>query len=543
MKKTNMKNFLTLLIAMLSLLPTAMHGADKKVVTSIDITIPLPQDGMYIEDGGQIQITAAKTAYGDLVQQGVASVYDLLWEGEFNRKNSDSPKFQAGYTYRASMKLMLDTQSPYIIKYAMRDGDYYVDDTMLKITVNGEPARVLVGSPYFPRCSFVVTVPGGDGGNLKKENLLFDYNANKEKNRASNNVYTKETADACCASFHPHDVVSITETHDPLPEFEGPNRVFLTKVIVDTGNKTDYLKFAHAMDQYMSGYYNLKEVWLSDKVNAVEFMRELDEGMKSNLFPNYYHFYGHSTMFLAGDATLCVPASQAAAVKAQMARHSKFPCYTVRTYTGNVYEAQKAGLGATKNPCTRHNFVARLHTADRVMQHYTCKQDPKVYYSCSICGECERNPRHTFMFVDKEAEKRYIPGVHSFTADLATEQAYVGTNAAGEHVYWKSCKWCGLSYNYEQRHLTEKHFRLSGSDGTLALYRKHMEAALDMREDEAKLSTTAQPDMFTLPARSTVKKSKWAEDEVTRALCDNLVDEQLLATTTPLPPRANRWHR
>lgn len=373
------------------------------------------------------------------------------------------------------MKLMLDTQSPYIIKYAMRDGDYYVDDTMLKITVNGEPARVLVGSPYFPRCSFVVTVPGGDGGNLKKENLFFDYNANKEKNRASNNVYTKETADACCASFHPHDVVTITETHDPLPEFEGPNRVFLTKVIVDTGNKTDYLKFAHSLTQYMGGYYNLKEVWLSDKVNAVEFMRELDEGMKSKLFPNYYHFYSHSTMFLAGDATLCVPASQAAAVKAQMARHSKFPCYTVRTYTGNVQEAQKAGLGATKNPCTKHNFVARL-----------------------------------------------------YTADLATEQAYVGTNAAGEQIYWKSCKWCGLSYNYEQRHLTEKHFRLSGSDGTLALYRKHMEAALDMREDEAKLSTTAQPDMFTLPARSTVKKSKWAEDAVTRALTDNLIDEQLL---------------
>ena len=34
--------------------------------------------------------------------------------------------------------------------------------------------------------------------------------------------------------------------------------------------------------------------------------------------------------------------------------------------------------------------------------------------------------------------------------------------------------------------------------------------------------------MFTLPARSTVKKSQWAEDEVNRALVDNLVDEQLL---------------
>lgn len=55
-----MKNFLTLLIAMLLLLPTAMHGAGKKVVTSIDITIPLPKDGMGIEDGEQIQITAAR---------------------------------------------------------------------------------------------------------------------------------------------------------------------------------------------------------------------------------------------------------------------------------------------------------------------------------------------------------------------------------------------------------------------------------------------------------------------------------------------------
>ena len=60
MKKTNMKNFLTLLIAMLLLLPTAMHGAGKKVVTSIDITIPLPKDGMGIEDGDQMQTTAAK---------------------------------------------------------------------------------------------------------------------------------------------------------------------------------------------------------------------------------------------------------------------------------------------------------------------------------------------------------------------------------------------------------------------------------------------------------------------------------------------------
>lgn len=89
-----MKNFLTLLIAMLLLLPTAMHGTGKKVVTSIDITIPLPKDGMGIEDGEQIQITAAKTAYGDLVQQGIASVFSILWEGEFNRKIPILPSFR-----------------------------------------------------------------------------------------------------------------------------------------------------------------------------------------------------------------------------------------------------------------------------------------------------------------------------------------------------------------------------------------------------------------------------------------------------------------
>ena len=124
------------------------------------------------------------------------------------------------------------------------------------------------------------------------------------------------------------------------------------------------------------------------------------------------HFYYHSTMFLAGDATLCVPA---------------------------------------KNPCTKHNFVAKIMTADRQVQYYTCKQDPKLYYSCSICGLCERNPKHTYQLSEKD--KELLSGVHYFEANLATDQAYVGTNAAGEHIYWQSCIWCGMSSCYEQRHL------------------------------------------------------------------------------------------
>ena len=526
-----MKHLLSLLlVAVLALLPSKLMAADKKTVTSINITMPVPQDGMTVQEAEQLQLTAAKTQYGDLVEQGIASIHNIIWEGEFNTNDPEHPKFKAGYTYRASIKLMLDAQGPYILKYEMRHGDYYVDDTMVKITVNGAPARVMISGPYFPSFSAVFTVPGGKGGHLEKENLFSDYNANKKKNRASHNIYSKEMADACCANLHPHDVVTITDTNNPLSQFEGPNRVFLTKVIVDTGNEADYKRFADALSLNQSGYYNLKEVWLSDKVNAVEFMRTLNEGMKNPIWPDSYYYQSHSTMFLAGDATLCVPAQQGEAVKALMAKHAKFPPYTVRTYTGNVADAQKAGLKATKNPCTHHNFVAKIFTADRIMQHYTCTKDPKVYYSCSICGQCERNPKHTFMFMNKENEKAYIPGVHYFKANLATNQAYVGTNAAGEHIYWQSCIWCGMSSCYEQRHLTEKHRRAAGFAGTLPLFRKHMEAQLNMREDNAKLASTPQPDMFTLPARSTAKMSVWAEDEVNRALCDNLIDEPLLGT-------------
>ena len=43
MYKANMKHFLTLLIAVLSLLPSTMKAAGNKVITALDLTIPVPQ--------------------------------------------------------------------------------------------------------------------------------------------------------------------------------------------------------------------------------------------------------------------------------------------------------------------------------------------------------------------------------------------------------------------------------------------------------------------------------------------------------------------
>ena len=140
--------------------------------------------------------------------------------------------------------------------------------------------------------------------------------------------------------------MTISDTDNPLSQFEGPS------------NEDIYKDFADRLSNYGSGYYFLKEVWLSDKVDVVTFMRVLNDGMKNPIWSDSYYYY-HSTMSLAGDATLCVPAKQGEAVRALMARHAKFPPYTVRTYTGNVAEAQKIGLKATKNPCRKHNFWLR----------------------------------------------------------------------------------------------------------------------------------------------------------------------------------------
>ena len=73
------------------------------------------------------------------------------------------------------------------------------------------------------------------------------------------------------------------------------------------------------------------------------------------------------------------------------------PSYTIRTYSGDVYAAQKAGVSATKVlTCTKHTFTAKIKTADRVCQYQTCKRPFKWYYSCSVCGKCEYNKAHTF---------------------------------------------------------------------------------------------------------------------------------------------------
>ncbi len=198
-----------------------------------------------------------------------------------------------------------------------------------------------------------------------------------------------------------------------------------------------------------------------------------------------------------------------------------------------MFEAQKAGVAATKLlTCTKHVFTAKIEAADRVCQYNTCKQPFKWFYSCKVCGKCERNKAHTFS-ARPGAE---VLEWHSMGEDIANDQAYIGVNAAGEHLYWKSCVYCGISHSYHMKHLVPRDQKMMGMDGTFEQYKAGMLENLKSTENMCLLQTTLPSDeMFIMPRKSEAKMSVWAQDGVNRALCDNLIDDTVLGNDYTKP--------
>ena len=124
--------------------------------------------------------------------------------------------------------------------------------------------------------------------------------------------------------------------------------------------------------------------------------------------------------------------------------------------------------------------------------------------------------------------------------DIANDQAYIGVNAAGEHLYWKSCVYCGISHSYHMKHLVPRDQKMMGMDGTFEQYKAGMLENLKSTENMCLLQTTLPSDeMFILPRKSEAKMSVWAQDGVNRALCDTSSTTPCSATTTPNPSPAN----
>ena len=542
------KLFFAFAVAMLLLPATLWANTAKKKIKSVEITMDAPTPGMEIEDAEKLALKAVNTAYGDLFKSGVITLREISWDGEFGENKKGYPTLKAGYPYIATIQIMIDTNGDYQTDYVMKDGDYVLSPENFKATVNGMPARLLTSAPYFPIMQVTFTIPGGNGGPLKKDHHFLDYDVLKKEYRSTLPYISRKEADEVYPHSHPLDVL-VVDKIDKLYEFmhekyisssghayQNHNTLLMTKMIIDVSNGAEnhnISEFARTLGDPYSTTFNLKEVWLSPKVDAVKYVKDLNEATVDRLSKWGRRYMEQSTKLYTAKGTLFIPESAGKAVLDYLALDATEPTYTIRTYRGDVFEAQKAGVAATKLlTCTKHVFTAKIEAADRVCQYNTCKQPFKWYYSCKVCGKCERNKAHTF----SGGTGAEVLEWHSMGEDIANDQAYIGVNAAGEHLYWKSCVYCGISHSYHMKHLVPRDQKMMGMDGIFEQYKAGMLENLKSTENMCLLQTTLPSDeMFILPRKSEAKMSVWAQDGVNRALCDNLIDDAVLGNDYTKP--------
>lgn len=542
------KLFFAFAVAMLLLPATLWANTAKKKIKSVEITMDAPTPGMDLEDAEKLALKAVNTAYGDLFKSGVITLREISWDGEFGENKKGYPTLKAGYPYIATIQIMIDTNGDYQTDYVMKDGDYVLSPENFKATVNGMPARLLTSAPYFPIMQVTFTIPGGNGGPLKKDHHFLDYDVLKKEYRSTLPYISRKEADEVYPHSHPLDVL-VVDKIDMLYEFmhekyisssghayQNHNSLLMTKMIIDVSNGAEnhnISEFAETLGGSYSTIFNLKEVWLSPKVDAVKYVKDLNEATVDRLSKWGRHYMEQSTKLYTAKGTLFIPENAGKAVLDCLALDATEPTYTIRTYRGDVFEAQKAGVAATKLlTCTKHVFTAKIEAADRVCQYNTCKQPFKWFYSCKVCGKCERNKAHTF----SGGTGAEVLEWHSMGEDIANDQAYIGVNAAGEHLYWKSCVYCGISHSYHMKHLVPRDQKMMGMDGTFEQYKAGMLENLKSTENMCLLQTTLPSDeMFIMPRKSEAKMSVWAQDGVNRALCDNLIDDTVLGNDYTKP--------
>ena len=528
-----MKKILSLLLIAalaLSLVPLTASAAEPTKLNHVDIVFDMPKAGDSREMETEVTVRSIKSGNIDLMAAGATIMY-TEWAGD-DVETEDDFLFRAGTTYLVTIKLAFDTTKGYCANYKMLEGDTVVTADTFTATVNGQPATARTSAPYFPTLQVSLTIEGERMTDTERAELA----AKQEKTaaalaKARRAVYPARTQ---------------AEADAKNPENKGK-----TVVVMDREHRGDGYNFATLdayddigtliMDVDDSDFYNrecangfawvivwkpyLNEIWLSDKVDVYTFVGRMDNELRSPLDHSPLWEIRSDLQFCSTDGTVYIPESAVPAFAKKMTEGPGYLIpYNIKVYSGNdVYAA------ATKDWCPGHVYTQQIRSADRVYTYSDCQTPPRWYYSCVICGKCENNPNHVSASFDAKPIEKLMECTHATLYDeLATDEAYIGVNAAGMHVYWLSCDVCGRSDRYLQQHLTEKDLKLSGNDSTLEHYQAEVNAALQMRETLALSSTEDQAGMFTLRLRNTAKTSTWAQSDVNFALNDNLLDLELL---------------
>ena len=527
------KRFLSALLCFamaLTLLPSAAFAAETKL-KSIDLVIDLPKAGDPNEMETEVTVKSMKSGNIDLLANG-ATVWYTEWEGD-DVETDDGFYFRAGTTYLVNIKLALDPSKGYCANYKTVSGENIVGPDTFSATVNGVPATIRTSAQYYPTLQVSLTIEGERYTQEEKAELNADLARKTELLRqAKRATVTPRTMAEAESRQLENFVTGVTVMTDANHVLENTDSI--RTLILDTNGKiTDGTCFFICYAKY------LKELWLSDKVDVYQFIQAMDSYLWLPIAGLYRWERQSDLPFYTAETVVYIPESAVPALKEKMDTRPYMIPYTIKTYSGHdVYAAQKAGDAAAKDDwCTAHRYVQQIRTADRVYTYaQACKYARRYYYSCILCGKCEYNANHVAPHnSDKEIELKTEKLAHSDNGEYPTAEAYIGVNAAGEHVYWLSCEYCGHSYRYLQQHLTERDVYASGTGMTLAQYQAEMNASLKWEETQALNTTELYPGTFTLAQKSTAKTSTWAQSGVNLALNDDLLDSSLLGSDYTKP--------
>ena len=521
MKKRLLSTLLFLALA-LTLLPTAALAAPTRL-KSVDLVIDLPKAGEPNEMETEVAIKSFKSGSVDLLANGAGILY-TEWQGD-DVETDDGYAFRAGTTYLVNIKLAFDPAKGYCANYKTVGGENLVGPDTFSATVNGVPATVRTSAQYYPTLQVSLTIAGERYTEAEKSELNADLARKTDLlSQAKRAMATPRTQAEANAKQYENFATSVTVMTDPSHVLENTDSI--RTLILDADKVTEDTCFFIAYADY------LKELWLSDKVDVYQFIQAMDTYLWLPI-AGVYRWERQSDMpFYTAETTVFIPESAVPALKAAQAeRGYKIP-YTIKTYSGNdVYAAQKAGAAAAKdNWCTAHQYTLQIRTADRVYTYaQACQYARRYYWSCAICGKCEHNAGHVAPHSDDTALMLQQEKLaHSDNGEYPTAEAYIGVNAAGEHVYWLSCEYCGHSHRYLQQHLTARDVYASGTGLPLAQYQAEINASLQWEETQALNTTELYPGTFTLSQKSAAKTSAWAQSDVNLALNDNLLDTALL---------------
>lgn len=322
-------------------------------------------------------------------------------------------------------------------------------------------------------------------------------------------------------------------------------RARIKTIILDVANPDAEPLFAYDYKMNWAHVYprNLKNLWLSQKVDVRKFLKEVTDVKAKSMFAST------NTPMNSWDCTLYVPENQLPKGMRgifenpdDMLSSYLLLRFRTKTYTGDVYSAAKLGDKATKLHCNNHVYNERLATIDKLYKKSTCKNINKYYYSCEFCGKCEYNPNHTFSYELSENKPEPIEDGrfygHHFIDHKITKENFVGINSRGERVYWKSCSQCGNNVkdcNSSPKVFNRATFDFALGKGLDGTYEQYMEIITkqwntvykDEALENASLEFDGPSSFAVLDKVAKTKVSGKAENDVNWAFQNDLVDEKL----------------